>query len=255
MTGNALDFRERTEAGRTAVDTRLARMKDALRVHGLAPVRESVYRDESGDGTGDMGWLWLRAEPRAFPGESHDLVVRYSEADGDWQISTPDDRARTLPAADDAASAEAVAAAAVDVLALASGRASVDEPVVRNLPDWVALLLSGVATSLIIPFVQAVAGRSAEDAYAGLRTRLARSEEADPDPAPDPASPDPASPGPAPSGYVSIVDPDADLQLVVPDPMPPDAVRQLVAMDRSELRGRTLVWDVGRQEWFRCRRA
>ncbi|HEY5835643.1 hypothetical protein [Streptomyces sp.] len=268
---SALDFGDRAQAGRSALDARLAALAEALDAHGLSVVRRNVYHDESGDGTGDLGWLWLCATPRRFPDETHDLVVCYSTADGDWQISAPDGRTRRIPAAVGAAPP---AAAIAEVLSPADGGALAGPPALRDLPDWVPLVLSGTATSLIIPFVQAVAGKSADDVYAGLRARLARhgrptpdssaSADSDADPtAPDPTAPDPATPdptAPAPrtprdgSGFVSILDPEADLQLVMPDPIPPEAVRQLTAMDRSELRGRTLVWDDSRQEWLRCRR-
>jgi hypothetical protein len=56
------------------------------------------------------------------------------------------------------------------------------------------------------------------------------------------------------SGFVSVHDPETDLQIVMPDPIPLAAVRQLTTMDRSELRNRILVWDDSRQEWVRCRR-
>jgi hypothetical protein len=243
---SVLDFGDRAGAGRRAVETRLAEMTEALRAHGLTLVRQNTYRDESGDGTGDLGWLWLRAEPCRFPDERHDLVVRYSEADGDWQVSTPDERTLRIPAAGDDLSIEVTAATISGVLTPADGCPPA-APVLRDVPDWVSLVLAGVITSLIVPFVQAVAGRSADDAYTALRARLTRPRRSAPD--------TPAPPEPAESAYVSILDPEADLQLVVPEPIPPDAVRQLAAMDRSELRGRTLVWDASRQEWFRCRRA
>lgn len=244
--GDVLDFGDSAASGRRTVDMRLTGMAGALRAHGLIVVRQNVYRDESGDGTGDLGWLWVCAEPRCFPGEGHDLVVRYSEADGDWQASTPDDRTWRIPAGDDDAAAEA----AIGILTPVPGGADTEAPVLRNVPDWVSLVLSGVATSLIIPFVQAITKKSADDAYAGLRARLTERRKATAEVGATETTP----PAPSTSGHLSITDPEVDLQLVVPDPIPPEAVRQLAAMDRSELRGRTLVWDEGRQEWFRCRR-
>ncbi|MGW1030359.1 hypothetical protein ACWD4J_43125 [Streptomyces sp. NPDC002577] len=263
---SALDFGDRAQAGRSALDARLAELTEALDAYGLSVVRRNVYHDESGDGTGDLCWLWLRATPRRFPDETHDLVVCYSTADGEWQISAPDGRTRRIPAAVGAAPP---AAAIAEVLSSADRGAPAEPPALRDLPDWVSLVLSGAATSLIIPFVQAVAGKSADDVYAGLRARLARRGRPTPDssasadsdadnPAPDPSAPDASAPAPRipPDGsrFVSILDPEADLQLVMPDPISPEAVRQLTAMDRSELRGRTLVWDDSRQEWLRCRR-
>ncbi|MEV6056349.1 hypothetical protein [Streptomyces sp. NPDC052107] len=253
---SALDSGDRAWAGRSALEARLAELTETLGTHGLSVVRRNVYYDESGDGTGDLLWLWLCAAPRRFPEETHDLVVRYSTADGDWQVSAPDGRTRRIPAA---AGAAPPAAAIADVLSAAQGGAPPEPPALRDMPDWVSLVLSGAATSLIIPFVQAVAGKSADDVYAGLRARLARRGRPAPDPSAsdsagsDTGTPDPHVPHDA-SGFVSIRDPEADLQLVMPDPVPPDAVRQLMTMDRSELRGRTLVWDDSRQEWFRCRR-
>lgn len=252
----APDSGDRARAGRSGPEARLAALTEALGTHGLSVVRRNAYYDESGDGTGDLLWLWLCTTPRRFPEETHDLVVRYSTADGDWQVFAPDGRTRRFPAA---AGAVPPAAAIADVLSPDRGSAPPGPPALRDMPDWVSLVLSGAATSLIIPFVQAVAGKSADDVYAGLRARLPRRGRPAADPsASDPAGSDTGTPDPhvphGACGFVSIQDPEADLQLVVPDPIPPDAVRQLMAMDRSELRGRTLVWDDGRQEWFRCRR-
>lgn len=255
-----LDVGDRAQAGRSALEARLAGMAEALGAHRLSVVRQNVYRDEETDGTGDLGWLWLRATPRRFPDEAHDLMVRYSTADGDWLISLPDGRVRHIPVGDDVPNAAAIA----DLLLWSdSGGATTEPPVLRDLPDWVTLVLSGAATSVIVPFVQAIAGKSADDAYAGLRARLARrrkSEVASSLASSDAEAADESStrvPHGAPdgSGFVSMHDPDADLQIVMPDPIPLAAVRQLIALDRSELRNRILVWDDSRQEWVRCRRS
>ncbi|MFF9347220.1 hypothetical protein [Streptomyces sp. NPDC014734] len=262
-----LNSEERAAAGRQeareGVDAHLAVMTEALDARGFGPVRRNVYRDESGDGTGDMGWLWLRADPPLHPDEPHDCVVRYSEADDNWQVSAPGGRIRQISGTGDpAAVAELVVAESGrgPDLSVPSGAAEV--PAVRDVPEWVAMVLGGAATSLVLPFVEALVGKSAEDAYAGLRARLRRRRPSvEPAPAsapiPTPASvPVPAHPAPpAASEYVSVLDPEADLHLVVPDPVPPEALRRLAAMDRAELRGRTLVWDESRGEWFRCRRA
>jgi hypothetical protein len=93
--------------------------------------------------------------------------------------------------------------------------------------------------------VQTIATKTAEDAYASLRRLIKRQK-----PPPkleggnDTAENDPTA------RYLSITDPEFDVQLLVPEPIPPQAVRQLVIMDRSELRGRTLWWDEGRREWL-----
>ncbi|MFB7915494.1 hypothetical protein [Streptomyces sp. NPDC056061] len=239
-------------------------MTELLGVRGFGTVRRNVYRDESGDGTGDMGWLWLRADPPLYPDEPHDCVVRYSEADENWQVSVPEGRMRQLSGTDGvAAVAELVVAETRRHLDAPALSGVVGTPAVRDVPEWAAMLLGGAATSLVLPFVQAMVEKSADDAYNGLRARLrGRRSSAEPAPAPAPAS-DPAtapvvvadSSARAASEYLSVLDPEADLHLVVPDPVPPDALRRLAAMDRTELRGRTLVWDESRGEWFRCRRA
>jgi hypothetical protein len=218
------------------VAARLTQMATALGALGLTVVHQATYRDDSGDGTGSMAWLWVRAEPRRFPDEDHDVIVTYSEADSDWSLATPGGRYLRVQATGDSDVIAQTVAAAV-------GTGS-DDLHTRDVPDWVSLLLSGAATGVIIPFVQAVIGKSAEDAYASLRSLLGRRK-------PLAVSTDD---GNIDSKYLSIVDPEENIQLVVPDPVPLAAVRQLAAMDRSELRGQILVWDRSRQEWYRCRR-
>ncbi|MDF3150283.1 hypothetical protein, partial [Streptomyces sp. T21Q-yed] len=106
--------------------------------------------------------------------------------------------------------------------------------------------LGAAAVQVVVPFVQTVVGKSAEDAYAALRMWLSRRRTAV-DEAPAEAS--------TATEYVSIADPDEDIQLIAPDPVPPAALRRLVHLDVAELRGRTFIWDESRQEWFPCRRS
>ncbi|MFG2235813.1 hypothetical protein ACGFNX_38430 [Streptomyces sp. NPDC048723] len=231
-------------------DERLAGMIEALLARGFRLVRRRVYWDEHGDGTGDMGWLWLRADPPLHPQEPHDCVVRYSAADDNWQVSYPGTAGgRPIPGSSDTAT---IAALIADEMArgpeASAPGGAIDVPVVRDVPEWVALILGGVATSVVLPFVQGLVGKSTDDAYASLRARLRGSRGSEP-------APVAAPPAAAPTEYLSVLDPETDLHLVVPDPVPASALRELAAMDRTELRGRTLVWDASREEWFPCRRA
>src|SRR5690242_20017951 len=104
---NLLDAGE--QAGGPALEARLAGMAEALGAHHLSVMRQNSYRDEDTDGTGDLGWLWLRATPRQFPDETHDLMVRYSAADDNWLISLPDGRTRHIPVGDDVPNPAAIA--------------------------------------------------------------------------------------------------------------------------------------------------
>ncbi|WP_405015809.1 DUF4339 domain-containing protein [Kitasatospora sp. NBC_00070] len=231
-------------------DERLAAMAEALLARGFSLVRKRVYRDETADGTGDLGWLWLRADPPLHPQEPHDCVVSYSAADDNWQASSPGREGPPIPGSTDPATVAALIADGTARLPEAiAHNGAVEAPVVRDVPEWAALILGGVATSVVLPFVQALVGKSAEDAYASLRTRFRGSRSAEPAPAPV-ATP----PTTGPTEYLSVLDPETDLHLVMPDPVPASALRQLAAMDRTELRGRTLVWDEGRGEWLPCRR-
>ncbi|MFS4092490.1 hypothetical protein [Streptomyces sp. AF1A] len=118
------------------------------------------------------------------------------------------------------------------------------------LPDWALTALGAAAVQVVVPFVQSVVGKSAEDAYAALRRRLSRRPTAvDEIPAQAPAQ------APEATQYVCIADPDEDIQLIAPDPVPPAALRRLLHLDVAELRGRTFIWDESRQEWFPCRRS
>jgi hypothetical protein len=246
------------DGGESIPDPVADQLDDAVKVLGarrLTVWRHTVYRDRDGDGTGDIGWLWLRAEPRRFPGEDHDLLLVYSVADGGWQASTPDGRAaRGIAETSGQDTGQAALTAAVAALSAGSaddpgtvGRSASSLPgpeELRSLPDWVSLILGGVTASVVFPFAQAIAGKAADDAYAKLRTLLGRRN---PHPELDQAKPAWVA------GYIRIVDPDTGLQLIVPDPVPPDAVRKLLIMDRSELGNRILVWDTARTEWFACR--
>ncbi|WDF35703.1 hypothetical protein PBV52_02225 [Streptomyces sp. T12] len=217
----------------------LKEMAAALAAYGFTPAGQTVYQDEFGDGTGTVGWLRLRTEPRRSPEDDHDFLVVYSEAEGTWSLAGPGAEASAI-------AATAGVDAAARALATAAARAGGSEPAARMLPDWALMALGAAAVQVVVPFVQTVVGKSAEDAYAALRMWLSRRRTAV-DEAPAEAS--------TATEYVSIADPDEDIQLIAPDPVPPAALRRLVHLDVAELRGRTFIWDESRQEWFPCRRS
>ncbi|WP_067284410.1 hypothetical protein [Streptomyces jeddahensis] len=247
-----LDSEDHATVELRGADAQLTAMIEALRARGFSLVRRNVYRDESGDGTGDMGWLWLRADPPLYPEEPHDCVVRYSEADDNWQISLPGGRGRQVSGSGDTSAVAVLIAAEIPRPPELSARSgAIEVPAVRDVTEWVAMILGSAATSVVLPFVQALVGKSAEEAYTSLRDRLRRrspSGSGEPTSVADPSTP-------AASEYLSVIDPESDLHLVVPDPIPAKALRHLAAMDQTELHGRTLVWDESREEWLRCRRA
>ncbi|MHA4818233.1 hypothetical protein ACXZ65_28180 [Streptomyces aculeolatus] len=223
----------------------LREMAAALEVYGFTAVGQTVYHDDFGDGTGTVGWLRLRTTPPRSPDDDHDFLVVYSEAEATWTLSAPDT----------AAASETTAADEVDAAAraLATAAARIDGPdlTTRTLPDWTLMVLGATAMQMVVPFVQTVAGKTAEDAYAALRARLSRRRTPTGEPSAGAEAADEPAAG---TEYVSITDPDEDIQLIAPAPVPPAALRRLVHLDVAELRGRTFIWDEGSQEWLPCPR-
>jgi hypothetical protein len=247
--------------GADPVAGRLDAVTEALVTRQLTVWRRDVYRDRDGDGTGDVGWLWLRAGQRAFPARDHDVLLQYGADEAEWQASTPDGRTRRIADAGPDALAVAVAAFVTDQPedpgtappgetpegAVVSGAASRLPPAetLRNLPDWITLILGGVTTAVVIPFAQDLATTTATDVYKKIKDKLSRDK--------------PKSVAAASTGYVQVTDSDADVQLIYPEPIPPRAIEKLIKKlterDLSELRGCTLVWDTVREDWFLCRLA
>jgi hypothetical protein len=86
-----------------------------------------------------------------------------------------------------------------------------------------------VAASIVIPFMQAFAGKAGEDAYQAVRDlirRLKRSGEP-----------------------VSLYDPATDTKLVVVSPPPDEAIKQLVGMPQARLWGHVATWDADAGVW------
>lgn len=225
----SLDDDRPTEPG--LLNTRLDHVAAALESTGLTVVRRAVYEDEQDDGTGALGWLWARAEPPRFPDETFDVAVTYSAAEGTWSVGTPSGGRYLLRDSDDPGQA-------VHQLLTEPGNHNDDGAPSRTVPEWVWLMLGGFGTTVVAPFVQAVVGKSAEDAYAALRSLLRRKEK--------------------PAGgvleHTSLLDPDHDVRIIGPDPMPAEAVTQLAVMDRSEIDGHVLVWNDDTKTWHRYRR-
>lgn len=209
-----------------SVATRLDRLGEVLEGRGLRVVKRTVYEDAAGDGTGALGWLWIRAEPPLFPEEDHDVTLTYSEVDGAWSLGTPRGEHRRVEGA--ANVGEAVGRVLLDQ----SASDSPGSPV-RALPDWMWLVLGGTGTTVVLPFITTLVGKSAEDAYAAVRSLLRRSK-------PE-----------VTAGRVEIVDDEHDVRIIGPDPIPKEAVRQLALLDRAEIRGHVLVWDDQTATWHR----
>ena len=103
----------------------------------------------------------------------------------------------------------------------------IPDDVERGIPDWAMAVAGGTVTGVVVPFVQAMIGKTGEDAYRALRDVFARRRKS-----------------------AAVVDPDEDVQLIMPDPVPAEALRQLVDMPRDELRGRVLVWSSESGRWI-----
>lgn len=207
-----------------SVTTRLDRLSEVLEGRGLRVVKRAVYEDAAGDGTGALGWMWVRAEPPLFPDDDHDVALTYSEIDDAWSLGTPGGEQRRVEGAGNVG--ETVGRVLLDECA------SPGSPV-RALPDWMWLVLGGTGTTVVLPFITALVGKSAEDAYAALRSLLRKSK-------PELSA-----------GRVEIFDDEHDVRIIGPDPIPKDAVRQLALLDRTEIRGHVLVWDDATATWFR----
>jgi hypothetical protein len=122
-----------------------------------------------------------------------------------------------------------------------------DEPTERipdqalALPDWGPI----AATIIIVPFVQALAGKFADDVYAKLRTFFHRRSVQDVAMLRALFDGEPA----VERGGVIIRDPDAGTELVVPGPLPDKAIKQLVRLGPERIRGQTLIWNEADQTW------
>ncbi|MFI7672225.1 hypothetical protein [Actinophytocola sp. NPDC049390] len=215
------------------LSARLDQVAAALDSMGLTVVRRAVYEDDQGDGTGALGWLWAQSEPRRFPGETFDVAVTYSAAEGTWSVGTPSGSLYRLSDSDEPGQR-------IRQLLAEPGNGSTEDATSRTVPEWVWLVLGGVGTTVVAPFVQAVVGKSAEDAYAALRSLLRRKEKPQQDV--------------GMLEHTSILDPDHDVRIIGPDPMPAEAVRQLATMDRAEIDGHVLVWNDDTRTWHRYRR-
>ncbi|MEU6205760.1 hypothetical protein ABZ814_19525 [Micromonospora musae] len=120
---------------------------------------------------------------------------------------------------------------------------------VRHLgdPNWLMVAGTAVVASVVVPFVQALVGKAAEDAYTAVRTligrRLGRR-----------LTTEPAGPAAGEVGrnLVLIRDPEAGIELIAPANLPDEAVRQLVHLDPAELRDVVLVWDGQEGRWQRA---
>jgi molecular chaperone DnaK len=114
------------------------------------------------------------------------------------------------------------------------------------VPDWVTVGGTAALTSIIVPFVQALAGKLADDVYAKLRPLLHRR----------PAEDVEARLRVLLSGHpvverggVIIRDPDTGTVLVVPSHLPDEAIKQLVRKGPKRIHGRILIWDDANQTW------
>ncbi|MBW4722161.1 hypothetical protein [Saccharothrix obliqua] len=208
----------------TALDARLDQVTATLESMGLTVVRRTAYADDLGDGTGALGWLWARAEPRRFPDETFDVAITYSAADGTWTLGTPTGAGYSSEESEDAGST---------VHRLLTWKRPQDAPA-RTIPEWMWVVLGGAGTGVVLPFVTAMIEKSAEDAYTALRAIFAKRKPGDPN-------------------RLSILDPDHDLHIIGPDPLPEAAVRQLALM-APEVDGHVLIWDDETQTWQRYRR-
>lgn len=200
---------------------------------GLTIVRRAVYEDDQGDGTGALGWLWAQSEPRRFPGETFDVAVTYSAAEGTWSVGSSSGGVYRLR--DSADPGEAI-----HQFLTGPGNRGAEGAPPRTVPEWVWMMLGGAGTTVVAPFLKAVVGKSAEEAYAALRSLLRRKEKP-----------------PLTGGmdeHISILDPDRDVRIIGPDPMPTEAVLQLAIMDQSDIDGHVLVWDDDEKTWHRYRR-
>lgn len=200
---------------------------------GLTIVRRAVYEDDQGDGTGTLGWLWAQSAPRRFPGETFDVAVTFIASEGVWSVGTPSGSPYRLRDSEDPGQA-------IQQLLTEPGNHSAEGAPSRTVPEWVWMMLGGIGTTVVAPFVTAVIGKTAEDAYAALRPLLRRKEK--------PQLTD------GTSEHTSIHDPDRDVHIMGPDPLPVEAVIQLTVMDQSEIDGHVLVWNDDTKTWHRYRR-
>ena len=188
------------------------------------------------------GRLLLGGSPRLFPDQPADLVVSFDRHG--WAAEQTGQYRGRLDGGI-GSSAARIVREAWRFLVPHDEPTRPETPTQHAASDVVTLAGTAAVTSIIVPFVQALAGNLANDVYAKLRTLFHRRPievnaglrglfHADPA---------------VERGRVVIRDPDAGTVLVVPGPLPDEAIKQLVRKGPERIRGRVLFWDETGQTW------
>lgn len=152
------------------------------------------------------------------------------------------------------AAAADIAAAAADAVPPPSDERPIAPAFGPPAPaEWITIVGTAAVTSVVLPFVQALVGKAAEDAYAAVRRLLHRglgnpvtADQREISPAADPAR--------EPLDLVAIRDPETNTELVMPTALPDDAIRQLLRLGPGQIAGLVLTWDEHTQTWRQARR-
>lgn len=142
-------------------------------------------------------------------------------------------------------------AAEVRAAALTFIRPSGGEPV--SIPEWITVAGTAAVTTVTVPFIQAMAGRAAEDAYTALRSGLRR-RFGRPAATSEPGTAPSSETGEDQADLIAIVDPGTSTELVVPPTLPAAAIRQLLRLNPDEVAGHILTWDEHTQTLRKARR-
>jgi hypothetical protein len=125
-------------------------------------------------------------------------------------------------------------------------------PVPCSIPTLITIVGTAAVTSIIVPFVQAMAGKTADDAYNVLRTRILRrirQRTAD-----KPGLESPAETEDDQGDLIAILDQETNTELVMPFTLPDAAIMQLVQLNPDHIAGHVLTWDEHAQCWRQARR-
>ncbi|MFD0508934.1 hypothetical protein ACFQ0G_51140 [Streptomyces chiangmaiensis] len=194
-------------------------------------VTRTVVPNSGDDDPGVAGWLWVRRDPPLFPGNEYDVLVSYAPADDGWSAARLDGRHDAIGSLQ-----SELGDVAGRVTALLEQSLAVEDESSHRDSSVVSAVFGAAAATVFLPFLQVIVSKSAEDAYARLSRIFTREEPQQP-------------------RQVAIVDEQSGATLIAPDPLPTNAVRQLVAIPPEDLRAYIHRWDETDMTWHRYERA
>ena len=204
------------------------RLAGILQDNGMAVTRRVIPSAPTGGST-NIGWLWVRREPPLFPHDDYDVLVTYEQPGDGWSATRLDGHHEVIGSHQ--LSLQAVALQVTGFF---------ERPVERESghsgrdASIVSAALGAVAATVVLPFIQVIVSKSAEDAYTRLRSIFTKGAD---------------QPTTGRPRQLALIDEDSGATLIAPDPLPADALRQLLAIPAADLRSRVHIWDEVDRSW------